>query len=99
MTALESACNMIITDSGGVQKESYFLEKPCIVLRPQTEWVELVETGTAVLADADPTRILAAHHSFRNKSDLKFPHIFGDGKAASFILAEIIKNLQPKGSA
>ncbi|HHG85307.1 MAG TPA: UDP-N-acetylglucosamine 2-epimerase (non-hydrolyzing), partial [Bacteroidetes bacterium] len=58
MTALEGACKMVITDSGGVQKEAFFLEKPCIVLRPETEWVELVETGTAVLADADKRRIL-----------------------------------------
>jgi UDP-GlcNAc3NAcA epimerase len=53
MVYLESQCEMVLTDSGGVQKEAYFYEKPCIVLRPETEWVELVESGAAVLADAD----------------------------------------------
>jgi UDP-GlcNAc3NAcA epimerase len=44
---LEKNCRMIITDSGGVQKESHFFKKPCIVLRKETEWIELVNNGTA----------------------------------------------------
>jgi UDP-GlcNAc3NAcA epimerase len=87
---------MVITDSGGVQKESFFLEKPCIVLRPQTEWVELVESGTAILTDADSSRILAAYTHFRSSKDLKFPQIFGDGNAALFIVAEIVEKLQAR---
>jgi UDP-GlcNAc3NAcA epimerase len=93
MTALEAACAMVITDSGGVQKESFFLEKPCIVLRPQTEWVELVEAGTAVLTDADTERILAAYQHFVTGGTLHFPHIFGDGQAAEFIVSEIVAQL------
>jgi UDP-GlcNAc3NAcA epimerase len=93
MTALETACSMVITDSGGVQKESFFLEKPCIVLRPQTEWVELVEAGTALLADADTERILAAYTHFTTAGPLRFPHIFGDGHAAEFIVSEIVHQL------
>lgn len=99
MTALEAACSLVVTDSGGVQKESFFLEKPCIVLRPQTEWVELVDAGTALLTDADSDRILEAYKHFRNKSDLKFPRIFGDGHAAEFIVAEIVRHLQAKPQA
>ena len=93
MTALEAACKLVITDSGGVQKESFFLEKPCIVLRPQTEWVELVEAGTAILTDADTQRILDAFAYFENCGKLKFPKIFGDGHAAEFIVSEIFSQL------
>lgn len=93
MTALESACKMVITDSGGVQKESFFLEKPCIVLRPETEWVELVQTGTAILADADTQRILDAYAHFDKAGTLEFPKIFGDGLAAEFIVKEIVAHL------
>jgi UDP-GlcNAc3NAcA epimerase len=93
MTALEDACKMVITDSGGVQKESFFLEKPCIVLRPQTEWVELVQAGTAILTDADTDKILEAYQHFSTKSDLQFPRLFGDGNAAEFIVQEIVRHL------
>ena len=51
--SLEKNCKLVITDSGGVQKEAYFFKKPCIILRPQTEWVEIVETGSAVITDAN----------------------------------------------
>ena len=57
MILLEKTSRMIITDSGGVQKESHFFRKPCLVLRAETEWVELVKNGTAELVDADPERI------------------------------------------
>jgi UDP-GlcNAc3NAcA epimerase len=93
MTAFEAACKLVLTDSGGVQKESFFLEKPCIVLRPQTEWVELVQAGTAILADADPQKILDAFAYFGNAKDLRFPQIFGDGHAAEFIVKEIVTHL------
>lgn len=93
MTALEASCKMVVTDSGGVQKESFFLEKPCIVLRPQTEWVELVETGTAILTDADTQRILDAFAFLSSGAKLEFPKIFGDGHAAEFIVSEIVSQL------
>lgn len=93
MTALESACKMVITDSGGVQKESFFLEKPCIVLRPETEWVELVQSGTAILADADTDRILNAYEDLIDNKELRFPRIFGDGQAAEFIVKEIVAHI------
>ena len=57
MILLEKNCRMIVTDSGGVQKESHFFKRPCIVLRKETEWIELVNNGTSVLVDADPDQI------------------------------------------
>lgn len=92
MIALEAHASMIITDSGGVQKEAYYFEKPCIILQSETPWVELVKNGCAELADADPNAIESAYYYF-NKPDLKlnFKPEFGDGKAAEFTVAEIVK--------
>lgn len=91
MILLEKNCKMIVTDSGGVQKESHFFKKPCVVLRKETEWVELVKNGTAKLVDADPIRIkeevlkLLDLHSM-----LEYPGFYGNGKTAEFILKEIL---------
>ena len=91
MILLEKNCRMIITDSGGVQKESHFFKKPCIVLRKETEWIELVNNGTAKLVDADPERIRYEFFSFMDShSDLEYPGFYGDGKTAEFILNEIL---------
>ncbi len=91
MILLEKTCRMIITDSGGVQKESHFFRKPCIVLRKETEWVELVNNGTAVLVDADPVRIQTEFERLlKNGSALEFPGFYGNGKTAEFILEEIM---------
>ncbi len=87
---LEKNAQMIITDSGGVQKEAYFFRKPCIILRPETEWVEIVENGTALIADANPEKIMNAFDYFSVKNDLEFPPVFGNGKAAGFICEKII---------
>jgi UDP-GlcNAc3NAcA epimerase len=90
MILLEKKAAMVITDSGGVQKESHFFSKPSIVLRKETEWVELVKNGTVMLADADPGKITAAWEYFmENKESLKYPGFYGDGKAAVKILEEI----------
>ena len=90
MTALERHARLVVTDSGGVQKEAYFFKKPCIILRPETEWVEIVNTGNAILADADESRIWQAWQQFRGNTTATFPEIFGDGHAAEFILEKII---------
>ena len=88
MIVLEQKSEMVITDSGGVQKEAYFFNKPCIILRPETEWVELVENGTARICDADPTKIENAVQYFKHTT-LSFPPLFGDGHAAEFILNQL----------
>lgn len=90
MIALEKNALLIITDSGGVQKESYFFKKPCIILRPQTEWVEIVATKSAIITDTDSDKILKATANFLNHPELQFPPIFGDANAASFIVKEMI---------
>lgn len=91
MIALEKNARLVITDSGGVQKEAYFFEKPAVILRPHTEWVEIVVNGCAVLASADHFKIIAGVDYFMNKKDLEFPAIFGDGKASEFILSKIVE--------
>jgi UDP-GlcNAc3NAcA epimerase len=91
MILLEKNCRMIVTDSGGVQKESHFFRKPCIVLRKETEWIELVKNGTAKLVGADPDRIRHEFLYFMDShSDLEYPGFYGDGKTAEFILTEIL---------
>ena len=90
MIALEKNAELIITDSGGVQKEAYFFKKPCIILRPQTEWVEIVETKSAVISDTNSKIILEATERFLSNPDLEFPEVFGNGNAASFIAKEML---------
>ncbi len=91
MTLLEKTCSIIITDSGGVQKESHFFRKPCLVLRKETEWIELVANGTVKLTDANSERIRSEFNTFMNiDHDLVYPGFYGDGKTAEFILKEIL---------
>lgn len=90
MTLLEKKASLIITDSGGVQKESYFHHKPCIILRPETEWVEIVENGSAIIVDADLNKILAAYQYYAEYQHLSFPPLYGDGKAAWFICDQLL---------
>ncbi|MFA7273376.1 MAG: UDP-N-acetylglucosamine 2-epimerase (non-hydrolyzing) [Crocinitomicaceae bacterium] len=91
--SLEKHARMIITDSGGLQKESFFFQKPCIILRPQTEWVEIVENGNAILTDHDEERIIAAYDHFESAQGFSYPNFYGDGKAAEFICEQIIRYL------
>lgn len=91
--ALEKNASMVITDSGGVQKEAFFFQKPCIILRSETEWIELVNCGAARLTDADETKIEEAYKHFVDAKNITFPALFGDGRAAEFICDEILKYL------
>ena len=87
---LERNARLVMTDSGGVQKESFFFERPCVILRPETEWVEIVQHGAGIIADADYNRIVEAYQQLTNKT-VRFPKIFGNGRAAEQIL-ETIRN-------
>ena len=94
MILLETHCSMIITDSGGVQKEAYFFKKPCMVLRPETEWVELLDTGTTLLVDADYQKILSSYDTLKTVSVEKFIPFYGDGHAAEKIAKSMIHYFQ-----
>ena len=93
MISLEMNAKLILTDSGGVQKEAYFYQKPCIIMRSETEWVELVQNGNAVVVDADKEGIITAYDELSKKTDFTYPQFYGDGKAAMFICNEMVKTL------
>ena len=85
MIALEQAAKVIITDSGGVQKEACFFGVPCITLRDETEWMETIEGGCNRLVGADQKRILTAYENMLPpKSGIS--GVYGDGKAAEKII-------------
>ncbi len=86
---LEQNAKLVMTDSGGVQKEAFFFEKPCVILRPETEWVEIVDHGAGIIADADYSRIVDAYRQLVDHP-VHFPHLFGDAHAAEKILQTII---------
>lgn len=95
MISLEKNCALVMTDSGGVQKEAFYFQKPCVVLRNETEWTELVSCGAAYLAGAgDSSKIVQLTMNLLNHPPKSFPDFFGDGKAAEFICSEIIKNIK-----
>lgn len=78
-------CNAVVSDSGGVQKEAFFFKKPCITMRDQTEWVELIEHGVNVLAGADTQKIIELTQSMLGKL-IKDPlNLYGGGKASQNI--------------
>jgi UDP-GlcNAc3NAcA epimerase len=86
-----SNCKGVLTDSGGLQKEAYFFQKPCITLRDETEWVELLNVGTNLLAGADCGKIMLAEKDFF-KSDFNFSKsLYGQGDAANIILDSLLK--------
>lgn len=93
MLALEMKASVIITDSGGVQKEAYFLKKPCITLRDQTEWVETTTDGWNLLAGTNPDKIQAAFEQITTQPP-KIQHThYGDGQAAQKIVDILINHL------
>lgn len=96
MIRLEKHAAQIITDSGGVQKEAYFFKTPCLVMRPETEWVEIIETGNGVLVDADPDRMAEAFRRFSTRTDAHYPELYGNGKAAERIIQRVTDVLTVK---
>ena len=86
---LEKNARVVMTDSGGVQKEAFFYGTPCVILRPETEWVEIVDAGAGILADSDYERIMKAYEELCGR-EVKFPPLFGDAHASEKILSEII---------
>ena len=87
MLILEQNAKVILTDSGGMQKEAYFFGVPCVTMRTETEWVETVEAGWNVVVGADREKIVEAVRSF--KTDKPRPELYGDGKAAEKIIQHL----------
>jgi len=91
MIWLESNCQLICTDSGGVQKEAYFFRKPCITMRDETEWVELVESGWNILVGANEKIISSNINNFDVPKEYK--SMYGEGNAAFTIIDILKKNV------
>jgi UDP-N-acetylglucosamine 2-epimerase len=87
MAALSSQARVIVTDSGGLQKEAYWYGVPCVTARPSTEWVDTVELGANVLVDDDPDRLAAAVASARMPEER--PPLYGDGHASPRVAAAL----------
>ncbi|MBS4195731.1 non-hydrolyzing UDP-N-acetylglucosamine 2-epimerase [Lederbergia citri] len=88
MLRLVMDAEKVMTDSGGVQKEAYFLNIPCVTLRDETEWVETVENGANLLVGSDAKKIVNAVYQPSNSS---YPSVFGDGKASEAITKILMK--------
>jgi len=94
MLVLEKHACLILTDSGGVQKEAHFFGAPCLTLREETEWVETVEAGWNVLVGADEERIVEAVRGFQPAG--KRAAIFGSGRASETIVELLLLCLPPR---
>jgi len=81
--------DMVITDSGGLQKEAFFFKKSCITLRDETEWVELIENKFNVLAGADKEKILDIYNNFEFNYNFEID-LYGNGKASERIIKELL---------
>ncbi len=90
MLMLEQHARMILTDSGGIQKEAYFFGVPCVTLRPETEWVETVAAGWNVIVGASRVEIVNAVKSYE-LSENEPPALFGNGQAAYLIAEKLIE--------
>jgi len=91
--ALQKLSNIVITDSGGIQKEAYFLRTPCITLREETEWEETVESGMNTIVGIDKEKYFQAHNKYLNyKLPESLKDYYGDGNASEKI-ANILRKI------
>ena len=92
MVWLIDHAGLVMTDSGGLQKEAYFFAVPCITMRDETEWVELVEAGANVLVGADKAKILEAYQNASNRfaNEDCDPNLYGGGQASQRIVTELL---------
>ena len=93
MSALSSQARVIVTDSGGLQKEAYWYGVPCVTARPSTEWVDTVEAGANVLVDDDPERLADAVATARMPDHR--PPLYGDGNASAKVVQALQASLGP----
>lgn len=92
MIKLEKCAQSIITDSGGVQKEAYFFKKTCVILREETEWVEILAQNAAITVGANKEKMIQAYQELKTTA-CDFPEIFGNAQAAKFICEKIIETI------
>ena len=90
MISLLKNCSIVMTDSGGLQKEAYFFNKYCLTLRDETEWVELVENGFNYLVGTDQREIIQRLKVLLSQDFNKTVQLYGGGKAAK----KIVKTLE-----
>ena len=90
MIWLLKQCALVVTDSGGLQKEAFFFGKPCVTTRHETEWVELVELGANCLAGSDENDIILAVKRMYSKKVVDAQSLYGNGKAASRIVESLL---------
>jgi UDP-GlcNAc3NAcA epimerase len=91
MIKLLKNCSLVMTDSGGLQKESYFFKKPCICLREETEWTELLQSGYIALVGSDTVKIINSFRNYKNLSSSFSEKYFGEGNTAANIVEELLK--------
>ena len=87
-------CKYVITDSGGLQKEAFFMKKMCLTLRNQTEWIELVEGGYNYLCEIDSDKILEANSKILTISKSFEENYYGNGNTGNQIINELKKTLK-----
>jgi UDP-GlcNAc3NAcA epimerase len=86
MLQLLKHCRIVLTDSGGLQKEAFFFSKPCVTLRDETEWTELIERGANVLVGANCARIVEGFHQMLRRPPAIKADLYGDGHASQRVV-------------
>lgn len=91
MIMLIKHCKLVITDSGGLQKEAFFFRKNCVTLRNETEWVELVENGYNTLAGNNADKIYQTYQIMMERNNDFSKNLYGNGKACEVIVSTLLK--------
>lgn len=94
MLALLRTCSLVLTDSGGLQKEAYFFEKHCVTLRDESEWGELKEAGANIIAGADMDAIYSGFKTLLNKPFTAPKGLYGEGKAGELVVEHLLELLR-----
>jgi UDP-N-acetylglucosamine 2-epimerase len=94
LAALASQARVVVTDSGGLQKEAYWYGVPCVTARATTEWIDTVEVGANVLVDTDPALLASAVEAARMPDER--PSLYGDGRASERIATALLSTLSAR---